>query len=220
MKRIINRTLHLRKTTYLTYGIILAVSFLVGFIFWYFLADTEAGDVMDMMNLVGIIFAYGACLVMAFFHSMLYSVEMSRGLQFGSTRRELFIGYRLTDIPLLLVFVLMAFICGGKDLFLVIIEGILVMLFFYHLTQAIVGNMILRFGKIAYWIYYFFILLLILAIPRVLSSMTGAMDKVVDFYMAVATNSAGVICGLVVANLVALFVNWLFLRKTPCNVMS
>ena len=53
------RMLHLRSMSYLTYGIILVVSFLFGGIFTYFLADTEAGDVLHLLNLTGIIFAYG-----------------------------------------------------------------------------------------------------------------------------------------------------------------
>ena len=213
------RMLHLRSMSYLTYGIILVVSFLFGGIFTYFLADTEAGDVLHLLNLTGIIFAYGVVLTFLFFHTMLYALELGKGLQFGCSRKRLFIGYRMTDLPIFALCVLMGFLCGGKDLFLYIFEGILALYVFYHLAQGIVGNLILKYGKIVYWIYYIIVIFSIVLLPRVLLSNDDLMMAIGRFLLDMAMNSVALILGLSVANGVALFINWLFLRKTPYNGM-
>ncbi|MBQ3794353.1 MAG: hypothetical protein II798_08640 [Lachnospiraceae bacterium] len=213
------RMLHLRSMSYLTYGIILVVSFLFGGIFTYFLADTEAGDVLHLLNLTGIIFAYGVVLTFLFFHTMFYALELGKGLQFGCSRKRLFIGYRMTDLPIFTLCVLMGFLCGGKDLFLYIFEGILALYVFYHLAQGIVGNLILKYGKIVYWIYYIIVIFSIVLLPRVLLSNDDLMMAIGRFLLDMAMNSVALILGLLVANGVALFINWLFLRKTPYNGM-
>lgn len=213
------RMLHLRSMSYLTYGIILVVSFLFGGIFTYFLADTEAGDVLHLLNLTGIIFAYGVVLTFLFFHTMFYALELGKGLQFGCSRKRLFIGYRMTDLPIFALCVLMGFLCGGKDLFLYIFEGILALYVFYHLAQGIVGNLILKYGKIVYWIYYIIVIFSIVLLPRVLLSNDDLMMAIGRFLLDMAMNSVALILGLLVANGVALFINWLFLRKTPYNGM-
>ncbi|MBR1848570.1 MAG: hypothetical protein IJ791_04965 [Lachnospiraceae bacterium] len=213
------RMLHLRSMSYLTYGIILVVSFLFGGIFTYFLADTEAGDVLHLLNLTGIIFAYGVVLTFMFFHAMFYALELGKGLQFGCSRKRLFIGYRMTDLPIFALCVLMGFLCGGKDLFLYIFEGILALYVFYHLAQGIVGNLILKYGKIVYWIYYIIVIFSIVLLPRVLLSNDDLMMAIGRFLLDMAMNSVALILGLLAANGVALFINWLFLRKTPYNGM-
>ena len=213
------RMLHLRSMSYLTYGIILVVSFLFGGIFTYFLADTKAGDVLHLLNLTGIIFAYGVVLTFMFFHAMFYALELGKGLQFGCSRKRLFIGYRMTDLPIFALCVLMGFLCGGKDLFLYIFEGILALYVFYHLAQGIVGNLILKYGKIVYWIYYIIVIFSIVLLPRVLLSNDDLMMAIGRFLLDMAMNSVALILGLLAANGVALFINWLFLRKTPYNGM-
>ena len=220
MSRDIKAILHIKKYNELfnifMVAIIVAAMLLM---IVFFSADTSfETDSLSMMLAGGIIGGYVGTSM--FFKIFFIADEVPRGLTFGMTRRKLFIGCRIVDLLEIIFFTLVAF-AFLKAIGVSMILKVAVTLYgIYMWVEGIAGNSVVRYGKIAYWVYYFVFLFACIALPRLgyfIPSFGTPLAVLWDFFINPFFNQGIVWTAILVFVLLGLIVNWLTFRKIPVN---
>ena len=87
-------------------------------------------------------------------------------------------------------------------------------------VEGIAGNSVVRYGKIAYWVYYFVFLFACIALPRLgyfIPSFGTPLAVLWDFFINPFFNQGIVWTAILVFDMLGLIVNWLTFRKIPVN---
>ncbi|MDC7278975.1 hypothetical protein NXH64_05585 [Butyrivibrio fibrisolvens] len=180
--------------------------------------DTEG---LSMILAGGIIGGYVGTSM--FFKIFFIADEVPRGLTFGMTRKKLFVGCRIVDMLEILFFTLVAF-AFIKVIGVSMILKVAVALYgVYMWVEGLAGNSVVRYGKIAYWVYYFVFLFAVIALPRLgyfIPSFGTPLALAWDFFINPFFNQGIVWTSILVFDLLGLIVNWLTFRKIPVNYAS
>ena len=174
--------------------------------------------------------AYASALAGAFFSINLFIKvfvlveEIPRGLSFGMTRRKLFINSRVVD---LLEVIVIAFICFAALGFhgpMVTLKCAAIAYGFFMWIEGVACNEVVRYGKVAYWIYYIVMLILMIGLPKVLHRFIGSSASlfgvIYDGIAKGAYNQGLVWFGILLFIASGLAVNWLTFRKMPVILNS
>ena len=145
--------------------------------------------------------------------------ETAKGLSFGMTRRTFFITNRIYDLIEVVVITLLAIAILGRDYAILIILGAVVYFGLIMWVEALVGNNVIRYGKIFYGIYYVSVIVLLIAGPKLL--LHAGFESTIGEIVKSLVESSGfpiiiwAITGLFI--LLGLGCNWLTFRKIPIN---
>ena len=161
-------------------------------------------------------FAY--ILMNFFIKVMLVAEEVPRGISFGMTRKKLFIYSRAIEFAELLILAIIAISCSS--VLTINTTGKIIMIIFGMLmiSEGLVGNNLLRYGKIVYWIYYVLFVIVIIGGPRLAESTPAVYDAgavVIDVIITPFYNQFFVWGGVLLFTCVCVFINWLTLRRVP-----
>ncbi|RKM58136.1 hypothetical protein D6853_00950 [Butyrivibrio sp. X503] len=150
---------------------------------------------------------------------MLMTEEVTRALSFGITRRELFVISRIVELLEIIVFALPAFIFVN-DRVGMILKLIALCFGIFMWIEGLAGNNVIRYGKIAYWIYYFVLISAIMGVSRLVEIIpqlgmisSGITSSVVNS----GPNQFYVWCVILFFDIVGMMVNWLTFRRIPVN---
>lgn len=216
MERFIQKAISLKKADeianllYILFGIVLSI------IIWLITGDFGKEPLLfakAMCGIVAVTYFFGN----VFLKVMLLPEEVMRGLSFGGTRREVFAISRIVDLIEVIVVALPAlFICKGNEN--MIFELGALCFGFFMWTEGLVGNNIIRYGKIAYWIYYIVVLPVMGALPkltRLIPEFEVSCQKFADAVVNSGTNELYVWSVIAIFVIVGIVVNWLTFRKIP-----
>lgn len=216
MERFIQKAISLKKADeianllYILFGIVLSI------IIWLITGDFGKEPLLfakAMCGIVAVTYFFGN----VFLKVMLLPEEVMRGLSFGGTRREVFAISRIVDLIEVIVVALPAlFICKGNEN--MIFELGALCFGFFMWTEGLVGNNIIRYGKIAYWIYYIVVLPVMGALPkltRLIPEFGVSCKSFADAVVNSGTNELYVWCVIAIFVIVGIGVNWLTFRKIP-----
>lgn len=216
MERFIQKAISLKKADeianllYILFGIVLSI------IIWLITGDFGKEPLLfakAMCGIVAVTYFFGN----VFLKVMLLPEEVMRGLSFGGTRREVFAISRIVDLIEVIVVALPAlFICKGNEN--MIFELGALCFGFFMWTEGLVGNNIIRYGKIAYWIYYIVVLPVMGALPkltRLIPEFGVSCKNFADAVVNSGTNELYVWCVIAIFVIVGIVVNWLTFRKIP-----
>lgn len=216
MERFIQKAISLKKADeianllYILFGIVLSI------IIWLITGDFGKEPLLfakAMCGIVAVTYFFGN----VFLKVMLLPEEVMRGLSFGGTRREVFAISRIVDLIEVIVVALPAlFICKGNEN--MIFELGALCFGFFMWTEGLVGNNIIRYGKIAYWIYYIVVLPVMGALPkltRLIPEFGVSCKNFADAVVNSGTNELFVWCVIAIFVIVGIGVNWLTFRKIP-----
>lgn len=216
MERFIQKAISLKKADeianllYILFGIVLSI------IIWLITGDFGKEPLLfakAMCGIVAVTYFFGN----VFLKVMLLPEEVMRGLSFGGTRREVFAISRIVDLIEVIVVALPAlFICKGNEN--MIFELGALCFGFFMWTEGLVGNNIIRYGKIAYWIYYIVVLPVMGALPkltRLIPEFGVSCKNFADAVVNSGTNELYVWSVIAIFVIVGIVVNWLTFRKIP-----
>ena len=172
----------------------------------------SAGEYISMMYgmTVGIF-----CSVLVFIKLFLMVDEVTRGLCFGMTRRTIFIYSRIVDLlEILIIAVISMFVLKGIGVALIF----KIALVFYGIlmfTEGLAGNNIIRYGKIAYWVFYIAFMCFFLGAPRLAGVIPGGeafVDDLVEMIINPSYNQGVLWAKILGFNAVGMLINWLTFR--------
>lgn len=145
--------------------------------------------------------------------------ETAKGLAFGMTRRTFFITNRIYDLLEIVAITFIAIALLGRDYAIFIVLGAVVYFGLIMWVEALVGNNVIRYGKIFYGIYYVSVIVLLIAGPKLL--LHAGFENTIEGIVKNILASSGfpiiiwAITGLFI--LLGLGCNWLTFRKIPIN---
>lgn len=216
MCRYIQKAISIKKADEIANLLFLLVGAGWGFMIGFIMGDFGKEPLLfakAMCGIVAVTYFFGN----VFLKVMLLPEEVMRGLSFGGTRREVFAISRIVDLIEVIVVALPAlFICKGNEN--MIFELGALCFGFFMWTEGLVGNNVIRYGKIAYWIYYIAFITAIGALPRIVRVFPGleiCVRKFTDGIINPGTNCLYVWCIISIFVIVGIVVNWLTFRKIP-----
>jgi hypothetical protein len=173
---------------------------------------TSAGEFISMMYgiTVGIL-----CSALVFVKMFMMVDEVSRGLCFGMTRRELFICMRIVDLlEIIVIAVISTLVLRSVDASLIfkiafLVYGIIMVI------EGLAGNNIIRYGKAAYWVFYIAFLGFFLGGPRLIGVIPGGeafVEDLIEMFINPAYNQGVLWAKILGFNAFGLLINWLTFR--------
>ena len=206
-----------------------------------------AGIIIDLLlrsdvteNESGVIFFIGSFIMFldfGFFQHRNFSHQAKLALQFSIPRKKLLSANALMDVLFLAAdYILLLTVCAIERLILVgtgsffVLDQLMVspavgflcifcfMLCIYFWLQALVGNGLMRFGKVAFWIAYFVYFGSMIVIPKmqsagVLSNNTLVQTVITSLLKGFTGVSITLIPFLLVLTAIAILVDFLLFRK-------
>ena len=147
----------------LTMGGVFLMSIVMVLIVFFVADEAELGDSLRILW-IGF-FAGGYCMMNLFIKIFIMTDEVPKGLSFGMTRHTLFIYSRLVDLAEIIFMAIVATIGLGEiDSMVFKIAALFFGLFMW--LEGTAGNSVIRYGKMAYWIYYIVVMLVSIGLPR------------------------------------------------------
>ncbi|SCZ76385.1 hypothetical protein [Pseudobutyrivibrio xylanivorans] len=173
---------------------------------------TSAGEFISMMYgiTVGIL-----CSALVFVKMFMMVDEVSRGLCFGMTRRELFICMRIVDLlEIIVIAVTSTLVLRSVDASLIfkialLVYGIIMVI------EGLAGNNIIRYGKAAYWVFYIAFLCFFLGGSRLIGVIPGGeafVEDLIEMFINPAYNQGVLWAKILGFNAFGLLINWLTFR--------
>ena len=221
MIRDLKAVFKLKEGSELTNLLIVVGSALVTVIMMVIFAKND--DEVSMEYLLPVAFGAGSAGYLSinlFLKAFMMADEIPRGLSFGMTRRKLFAYSRLFDLMEILILAVLV-IVSLENIGAVLILKVAALCFgFFMWVEGVAGNNVIRYGKTAYWIFYVTVMVLLFALPKVISKVPAARDlaaKLFDGFTNSFYNQVPIWTGLIVFILSGLLVNWLTFRKMPVN---
>jgi hypothetical protein len=218
MIRDIKKIICLKKASekYILFTVVLVISIVIIGLLTAGISDASG---------IYVAFTIGACVYFGtsmFIKTIMIAVEVPRGLCFGMTRHKLFIWSRIVDFTELFIFFFpMVFVPGlGVAVYLKLLILCFGMIMW---VEGLAANSILRFGKIAYWAYYFLFITLCMGVPRIANRFPGAYEQMKKFMTVTLDNDLANFSILVVFLLFAaagLLINWLTFRTVSVDYAS
>ncbi len=174
-------------------------------------------DVTIFIAFISGIFSYVGFAV--FFKPMMIPIEVPRGLSFGMTRHKLFVWSRIMDFAeLFVLFLPLIFI---PDFGVAVYLKLLILCFGVIMwVEGLAANSILRFGKAAYFVYYFAFIALVMAISRVYDKIPGFSEQMGKIFTATLdTNLANfnILVVFLLFTVAGLIVNWMTFRNVSVD---
>lgn len=204
------------------YNLIIVLIAAIGGCVLYFVIEDATTPIEEVKQIVAGMIVMIYLIVNLFIKIFLMVDEVARGLSFGMTRRKLFIYSRLADLLEIIVLVAVAYLfISDFGPQLIIKAGVLT---FGVITwvEGVAGNSVIRYGKIAYWIYYIVFMFIFIGCPRIFSAVPTlgqAFAIAIDAFITPAYNQAAIWGGLLVFVLAGIVVNWITFRRIPVNVV-
>ena len=219
MTRDIRAILELKKGSEICNGIVVLFSMGLAIILNVILADSGVDFKALTMILVGAGVG-GYMTVNSFVKIFMLAEETPRGLAFGMTRRKLFLLSRAVDLVEILILAILSVVLL-RDINAGLIFKMAAAAFgFFMWLEGLAGNNVVRYGKIAYWIYYICFMLVMFGVPRLIGAIPGVADAWARFFDGFTNSvySQGPIwIGLLVFILLGILVNWLTFRTLAVN---
>lgn len=223
MSRNIRAIAQLKKNSELyNLFIVLGVAILDVILYCIFLA-TGVADGESARDYLEIMFGITVgvfCSISIFIKVFMMVDEVSRGLCFGMTRRTIFIYSRVVDLlEILIVAVIALVVLKDTDASLIFKIAIT----FYGIIvwiEGLAGNNVIRYGKIAYWVFYVAFMLIAIGGPRGIKFIPGGKDFmaiVVDMFINPFYNQGIVWAWILGFTALGMIVNWLTFRKISVN---
>lgn len=158
-----------------------------------------------------------------FFKVFLMTDEVPRGLSFGMTRRKLFAYSRVVDLLEILVVALLVWVIS-IDVSLGLVLKIAVLCYGVILwIEGIAGNSVIRYGKVAYWIYYIALMVVCIGLPRLSGFFPVVGDVFATMIDAIITpvyNQGMLWSAILGFAAVGMLINWITFRKIPVNSVT
>ena len=158
------------------------------------------------------------------FWKILISVdEIPRGLAFGMPRKKLFIYSRIVDFLEIMIMTILAcvLLIDVEKSIIITAAGCCYVLFM--LLEGLVANNIIKYGKIAYWIYYGCFMFLCFVGPH-LAVLKKGYKAIMSFIFETVPNGDSIQItfwiGIVVAVIAGILINWLTFRKIEVKFNS
>jgi hypothetical protein len=142
--------------------------------------------------------------------------ELPRGIALGMTRKKMFVYMRCFDLLELLIISVFAIITLHTYGVGLILKVAALVYGLFTLLGGIVGHNTVRYGKVAYLIYYVVMFLFMIGLPRLMHLFSGLADNMAlaKDYIVNPVYNQGMIWGIIIAFLaVSMFINWLTMRK-------
>lgn len=209
----------LKKYSEIYNAVILVLSLTVGIILELIFRKSGM-DETYMGDVIAVAVGFGYALINLFIKIFVLADEVPRGLSFGMTRKALFGYSRLVDLIEIIIFAIIAAIASASITLGVIFKSAALMFGVIMWIEALAGNGMLRYGKVVYWIYYIFFMVVMLGGPRVIESVTGAADgaaALADMFINPFYNQLPVWSCVIAFAVIGLIINWLTFRKIPVN---
>lgn len=170
-------------------------------------------------------FTMGACVYFGsamLIKTIMIAVEVPRGLSFGMTRHKLFIWSRIVDFAGLFIFFFpLVFV---PDLGAAVYLKLLILCFGVIMwVEGLAANSILRFGKVAYWIYYILFITVTMGISRITDEFPGASEQMKKFMTVTLDNdfdNFSILFAFLLFAAAGLLINWLTFRNVSVDYAS
>ncbi|WP_294240831.1 hypothetical protein [Pseudobutyrivibrio sp.] len=209
-----------RDSILLSYGIFL-IAMVFGIIICFFAMDGKDFDSIRYAAVIGGASIYFS--ISVFFRIVYYSMESQRAVLFGMTRRDTFIFEKIIDfIEIAGLAIICAVLLPGGKYLLVFKLAVLTFAFFSWL-EAICGNLVIRYGKIGYWVCYVGIFVVFLGFPKLLQfvpAVRNVLGKIAEG-MVFSNQSQGAYWGAMAGVIaLALIVHWILFRKISVSSLA
>ena len=215
MIRDLKATFEIKKYNEIFYGIIVFGAVLLSLIIT---ACTE--DDLTLVELCASFIAGGYIGMSLFFKPFLVATDFPRALSFGMTRKKMFIYTRLYDLAEIIVISLIIIALPNVVGTSAVLKIAALCFGVFSLISGAVGNSIIRFGKTAYWVYYFGIFVLMFGIPRlshIFPVIRDCFASAFDHLVNPVYNQLGIWFGIIAFIVVTLIIAWLTTRRVAVN---
>ncbi len=219
MVRDIRAIARLKRTGEISNLLILVGGLILAGVISFFLRD-EISSAEEVTDIIAGVVCGIFVLVTLFIKVFFMADEIPKALSFGMTRHKLFVYSRLVDLLEVAVIALLAFFLqnfvDGRSIFRIAIlyYGVIMWM------EGLAGNNVIRYGKIAYWIYYIFFLAFFMGFPKVINAVPAvadAVEKFAKFLSSPASNLMYLWSGIILFVFLGIAVNWLSFRRLAVN---
>ncbi|SDB31253.1 hypothetical protein SAMN02910298_01549 [Pseudobutyrivibrio sp. YE44] len=218
MKRNLRAIVQIKKNGFIYDLWILAGMGVLASIICLIMARDEIGSSRELIQIVaGTIF--GTYIgINIFYKVFILAEEVPRALSFGMTRKTLFIYSRIVDFLEVLAVTGLSLLILQDVPNAIILKTAAISFGIFMWVEALAANNVIKYGKIAYWIFYGTFMVFIFGVPR-LSKIypvvrNAGLGTIKSIIMS-TSNQGTVWLGLVGFAIVGLIVNWITFRKMP-----
>lgn len=205
------------------YNVIIIVGATIMMIIINLITGLSELSVEDLRILIPVVVASIFFGFSIFFKVFLMVDEVPRGLSFGMTRRKLFAYSRVVDLLEILVVALLVWVIS-IDVSLGLVLKIAVLCYGVILwIEGIAGNSVIRYGKVAYWIYYIALMVVCIGLPRLSGFFPVVGDVFATMIDAIITpvyNQGMLWSAILGFAAVGMLINWITFRKIPVNSVT
>lgn len=217
MRKNMKAVLLLRSGEICTCVLIMAIAGIVALVTGIFLTsqNMEFREVMYLIGTTFVVYPF----INLFLRILFLVDETSKGLSFGMTRRVFFIISRIYDCIEVILIALLIILFFGSDYAQLIGIGAVLYLGLMMWIEGLVGNNVIKYGKIVYIVYYVSLLVLLIGGPKVLL-LAGLEDSIGGIGCSILAVNGFEVMMLVAASIfiiLGVVCNWLTFRKVPVN---
>lgn len=177
-------------------------------------------SISEIVSIMVFVIVAGYVFLNTFLKIIVLTEEVSRGITFGMTRRKLFTYLRIVDLLEIVVLMILALaLVDNVDKTLIFKIAALVYGIFMWI-EGLAGNNVIRYGKIAYWVYYICFFMIMIAGPKLYYIIPAARDfrmRLIDGFTNNFYNQGYLWLVLVIFMGLGMFVNWLTFRRLSVN---
>ncbi len=217
MRKNMKAVLLLRSGEIYTCGLIMAIAGIVALVTGLLTSSTNL-EIKEGLYLFGMTFVVYP-FINLFLRILFLVDETSKGLSFGMTRRVFFIISRIYDLIEITLITLIMILIFGSDYTILIVIGAVLYFGLMMWIEGLVGNNVIKFGKIVYIIYYVSLLVLLIGGPKLLffAGFEDDMESIGNNISAINGSPTMFLVATGLFILLGVGCNWLTFRKIPIN---
>jgi len=214
---------YIKKNHWIISAIITAVALVLCMIISHILVRTGEVDNHEIKLIELIILAIYLMTDVSLFKCIHHVENVPKALGYGMTRRTYFIGNLLANILEALVMGLIAVLVSGGDYWQTIIKYGVFFTVIEIFLEGVIGNSVIKYGRKLFGIYYIIFVGLCVSMSKIEIALPHVADTINNFFNNLAKPTLmqpSYWCGITIAFVIALVINWLTFRKVEVRFIA